>query len=42
LPDPNHKEDEKVLIERALRLHPDDAELQQRAGVNVYPSRFRK
>jgi hypothetical protein len=29
------------LISRALRLHPDDAELQQRAGKNEYPSRFR-
>ena len=42
LPDPNHVEDEKILIERALRLHPDDAELKKRAEANDYPSRFRK
>src|SRR3954452_13095558 len=29
LPDPNHLEDEKSLIDRALRLHPDDSELKQ-------------
>ena len=42
VPDPNHPEDEKLLIERALRLHPDDQELQKRAAANEYPSRFRK
>ena len=42
LPDPNHVEDEKALIERALNLHPDDEELKKRAEVNNYPSRFRK
>ena len=35
-------EDEKMLIERATRLHPDDEELKQRAGDDNYPSRFRK
>ena len=42
LPDPNHVEDEKSLIDRALNLHPDDDELKKRAGDNNYPSRFRK
>ena len=42
LPDPNHVEDEKALITRALDLHPDDEELKKRATVNDYPSRFRK
>ena len=42
LPDPNHKEDEKLLLERAIKLHPEDAELQKRASANDYPSRFRK
>ncbi len=42
LPDPKHVEEEKMLIERALRLHPDDAELKQRVDGNDYPSRFRK
>src|SRR5690349_25119134 len=41
LPDPNHREEEPVLIKRALQLHPSDAELQKRAGDNNYPSRFR-
>jgi hypothetical protein len=42
LPDPGRRETEEELIERALRLHPDDEELKQRAAQNVYPSRFRK
>lgn len=42
LPDPNHAEDESALIERAIKLHPDDAELSKRAASNNYPSRFRK
>jgi hypothetical protein len=42
LPDPKHVEVEATLIERALSLHPDDEELKKRAGVNDYPSRFRK
>lgn len=41
LPDPNRREDEKLLLERALRLHPDDAELKSRAGRDEFPSRFR-
>jgi hypothetical protein len=31
-----------MLLDRAVRLHPDDAELQKRVEVNVFPSRFRK
>jgi hypothetical protein len=42
LPDPNRAEDEAALIARALKLHPDDAELKSRADANEYPSRFRK
>jgi len=42
LPDPSHLEDEAMLIERALTLHPDDAELKKRAEANEYQSRFRK
>jgi ferredoxin len=42
LPDPKHVEGEALLIERALRLHPDDAKLKERASANNYPSRFRK
>jgi ferredoxin len=42
LPDPKHKESEDLLIQRAIRLHPDDGELQKRSTANNYPSRFRK
>jgi hypothetical protein len=42
LPDPNKPEDEKVLLERALKLHPEDEELKKKAAANDYPSRFRK
>jgi hypothetical protein len=42
LPDPKHVEAEPLLIERALKLHPDDAKLKQGADANNYPSRFRK
>ena len=42
LPDPNHREDEKILIERAMKLHPEDLELKKKAEANDYPSRFRK
>jgi ferredoxin len=41
LPDPNVREDEKLLLDRALLLHPDDAELRTRAASNDFPSRFR-
>jgi ferredoxin len=39
--DPDRVETEDVLIKRALALHPDDAELKQKAEANDYPSRFR-
>jgi ferredoxin len=42
LPDPNHREEETLLLERAIRLHPDDAELKQRVAGGSFPSRFRK
>jgi ferredoxin len=42
VPDPARKEDEKALLDRALRLHPDDEELKKRAAANEFPSRFRK
>ena len=42
LPDPAKPEDEKVLIARALKLHPDDADLKAKAGSNSFASRFRK
>jgi ferredoxin len=41
LPNPEVREDEKALLERALKLHPDDQELKARAGKNDFPSRFR-
>jgi ferredoxin len=42
LPDPRHVEAAADLLERALRLHPDDGELKKRADANTIPSRFRK
>ncbi|MCS6797553.1 MAG: YfhL family 4Fe-4S dicluster ferredoxin [Myxococcota bacterium] len=42
LPNPDIREDEKTLIERALRLHPDDEQLKARVAANDFPSRFRK
>ncbi|MFO0555638.1 MAG: YfhL family 4Fe-4S dicluster ferredoxin [Polyangiaceae bacterium] len=41
LPDPKHEETEAVLIARALKLHPDDGELQAAAKANTFPSRLR-
>ena len=41
IPDRDLAETEQQLIERALRLHPDDPELKERAESNQYPSRFR-
>ena len=35
-------ESEEVLIARAIKLHPDDADLKKKADANDYPSRFRK
>ena len=42
IPDTDRVEAESVLLERALKLHPDDAQLKARADQNEYPSRFRK
>lgn len=42
LPNPSHVETEESLLQRALQLHPDDGELQQRAAANDFVSRFRK
>jgi ferredoxin len=41
LPDPQNVEDEQTLLARALRLHPEDAELKRHAEANEFPSRFR-
>lgn len=41
LPDETRVETEDTLITRALKLHPDDGELKDRAEKNDYPSRFR-
>jgi ferredoxin len=41
LPDPKHREGEKFLIERALRLHPEDQALKKRVRDNHYQSHFR-
>jgi ferredoxin len=42
LPDPNHREEEPALIQRAVHLHPDDEELQKAYKDNNFKSRFRK
>lgn len=42
LPDPNREESEDSLMQRALRLHPDDGELKRAAQEQSFPSRFRK
>ncbi|MGW1596814.1 YfhL family 4Fe-4S dicluster ferredoxin [Streptomyces sp. NPDC002343] len=42
LTDPDRVETEEVLINRTLRLHPDDAGLRRKAAANDYPSHFRK
>jgi ferredoxin len=41
LPNPDREESEETLLERALRLHPDDGALAQLAAAGTYPSRFR-
>ena len=41
IPDDDRREEEKALLERALRLHPDDGELKARAEKDDFPSRFR-
>ena len=42
LPDPGHREEELLLLERAVKLHPDDGELKKRVASGSFPSRFRK
>jgi ferredoxin len=42
LPDPKRVESEPALLKRALRLHPNDAELARSADDGSYPSRFKK
>jgi ferredoxin len=42
LPDPNFRESEDLLIQRAIELHPHDEELRHRFERNNFPSRFRK
>lgn len=42
LPDPARSEPESVLLARALRLHPNDRDLHERAARGDVPSRFRK
>lgn len=42
LPDPNHPESEQQLIQKALKLHPDDAALKSRLDSGSFPSRYRK
>lgn len=41
LPDPQIVESEQVLIDRAVRLQPDNEELRRKAEANDFPSRFR-
>jgi ferredoxin len=41
LPDPNKPETEAVLGQRAIKLHPDDAELKAKIASGSFPSRFR-
>lgn len=42
LPDPKHLEEEQVLIDRALKLHPNDLSLKQSFESGVFPSLKRK
>jgi ferredoxin len=42
LPDPNNIEDEKTLIDRALKLHPNDKALSDRFASGNFPSLKRK
>lgn len=41
LPDPNNPENESDLIARAMKAHPDDADLAAKAASGDFPSRFR-
>lgn len=42
LPNPEHKEEEADLAQKAIVLHPEDGELKIRIDSGEYPSRFRK
>lgn len=42
LPDPARPEGEGTLLARALRLHPNSAELRRSTADGRFPSRFRK
>lgn len=42
LPNPEIREEEPELLKRALKLHPDNADLKSRAESDVFPSRFRQ
>ncbi len=42
LPDPARVEGEAGLLERALGIHPGDADLKARADSKTFPSRFSK
>jgi ferredoxin len=41
VPDPNRTEAEDVLLQRALSLHPEDADLKAAAASGQFESRFR-
>lgn len=41
LPDPERVEKEDDLAARAMKLHPDDADLKARIASGDFPSRFR-
>ncbi len=41
LPNPDHRESEEILADKAIKLHPDDGELQRRVASGEFPSRFR-
>src|ERR1700734_4564528 len=38
VPDPGHREEEQLLLERAIRLHPEDEELKKRVAGGSFPS----
>ena len=41
LPNPDNPEEEANLAQKAIKLHPDDSELEARIATGDYPSRFR-
>ena len=42
LPDPKHLEEESVLVQRALDIHPDDTDLKDLISSGTFPSLKRK